>query len=229
MIELHSHLIETGTEDTNKIIRRLKNARRMGVTELLFTPRYNIKTISQKNDQINSKYQEVNQILKDKKIDLSIYLGMEISASKNILQSLEELSKNGMIKNHMLINIEDYKSSVSELSYALSITDFKPIIAHPEYLKTKNFNSKVTKWRHSGAKILINLSSLYRLDRTGFHARSLMRNHLVDFVSLGKKTNMFSLHLMYLTHFISSIFCGRKYTRQIFKNNPINILKMTVK
>lgn len=232
MIDIHSHILfnaDDGPLDIETSVEMCGLAAQDGIKAIIATPHF---IVGEENEaHVEQKVSQLNEILKERQVDLEIFSGNEIFIDyhlENLLQSGECLSLNHsryVLLEFPMMEIPKYSS---EVFYELRIKGYVPIIAHPERNRVLQNNSeRIYEFVSNECLIQINSSSL-----TGLHgevvyntAIKLLKHNLVHFVgsdahSTGRRRPSLSSSFEIVSDLV-----GREKANDLFINNPAKIIK----
>ena len=192
MKDLHSHLlygIDDGCKTIEESINLIKKASEQGITDLMITPHYMYNTKYVANNRTKLELLEnIKKELKEKNININLYLGNEVYITDNII----ELIKKGEIRtlnNTRYILIEfplmNMLEGTKEILYELVRNGCIPVLAHPErYRIFKRHPELIEEYLREGVLLQCNYKSLY--GRYGKDAKKtikfFLKHHLVTFL-----------------------------------------------
>lgn len=181
MTDIHSHLlygVDDGSNTLLESISILKDLKSVGFDNIILTPHYIKGSTYNSNRSENSKRLEVlKNALKEKNIDVNVYLGNEIYIDDDLL----ELFKNKEIStlnntNYALIELpmsgkyDEYKEILADLINK----GCKVILAHPErYVSFQQDFNKIYELEEIGVYFQCNFDSI--IGRYGEEAERLVR------------------------------------------------------
>lgn len=200
IVDIHNHILpglDDGPKNWEETISLAKQAVETGINHVIATPHH--KHVHREhfyeNEPLNilEQVKSANKMLKENKIPLTLYPGLEIHLYEEILNDLDSkfesflsLNDNGKF---LLIELpcHYYPSHTEEALKRIQKKGFIPIIAHPERNRVLRSNpEKIYSLVQDGALVQITAGSL-----TGHH---------------GSRLKNFSLHLLDhdLVHFVAS-------------------------
>ncbi|MGG7152306.1 tyrosine-protein phosphatase [Clostridium neonatale] len=191
MIDIHSHIIpniDDGSKSREMTLQMLKNAKDRGTNEIVATPHYLLEYGVAKIEEVKKHVQEINELLKDKNIDIKVYHGQEVYFSERII---EDYLKNniGTINDsrYMLIefNMRKFEDNIFDILYELQVRNIIPIIAHPErYREFIERPSRINYFIKEGYLFQLNSGSLE--GKLGENARKtaeiFLGNNIYNFI-----------------------------------------------
>lgn len=236
MIDIHSHLIpnvDDGAKTPQETIELIKEAEKVGITDIILTPHYIINAYEQNANTLILLKDKLQQIIDKDNINVKLHIGMEVYIINNLID---------LLKQNVLLTLANSKYLLIELPMNthvqyLDIIIFKlienniiPIIAHPERYKFIQENpDKVEELIESGCLMQSNIGSILCI--YGNHAKQtvkyLLKNDLVHFLATDthRKNTIYPL-LEKATKKIEKII-GKEKTEELIKINPQKILNNT--
>ncbi len=229
MIDVHSHILPNVDDGSNSLefsIELVKEAIKLGITDIVFTPHYELIPKRVKPDvNIEDVFNQFKNELVKNNLDINSYLGNEITISENILDELKNkkcLSLNG--SKYILLELDFYSFDldIGEFIYEASLLGYYIIIAHVERYIYTNYEY-VEMLVKEGALIQINANSLFS---NGFRTRKLIlkliKNNLVHFIAsdihFGRDNKMLDAYHLVLKRF------GKEKANLLFEENPRKVL-----
>ncbi|MBM7652550.1 tyrosine-protein phosphatase [Neobacillus cucumis] len=193
MIDLHCHIlpgVDDGAKDVSESILMARRAVEQGIRTIVATPHHLNNHYENPKQRILQNVKELNQVLRDEKIDLTILPGQET----RIYGEMVDDYMRGEIQpvNGSPYVLVEFSSShvpryTEKLFYDLQVKGLVPIIVHPE----------------RNQEIIEQPDLLYKLVQNGALTQVTASSICGDF---GKKIKNFSVQLIEanLTHFIAS-------------------------
>lgn len=178
MIDMHCHIVpsvDDGSKNLEVTIQMAKKAEKLGYEGIFATSHYIQGSHELDSDEFNGKVQALNDVLKQKEINVKIYKGNEIYYTPDIV----ELLKNGDVctlngtkyflmefpMSGLVFNMEQIISLAIHAGYV-------PIIAHPErYEFVTRDIKKLLPLIDKGALMQINIASI-----TGLYGSTVKKN-----------------------------------------------------
>ena len=223
MTDIHSHvlpLVDDGSNFYEKSFEMLEHAKKLGVDKMVLTPHYKKGVYDLPAQKIIERYKDFCEKVKERGIEIKLYLGQEIAFSPSFYEQLksgEYLTLNG--EKFVLIEFDYFEPcDISDCVYNVKAMGYTPVIAHVErYLYLSNQN--VIELKNEGALIQVNSISV-----TGRHGRklkkkalSLIKLGLVDFIAsdvhYGRKNDL-DLGYKIIKHRF-----GKAVADDLFENN----------
>lgn len=193
MVDIHCHIlngIDDGPQDLEQSLSLCRKLYQNGLRSIIATPHYIIDdSYMPKASDVKDKVQLLQTQLDKEKLDLKLYPGMEVFASRDIIEKIrskEILTLNDSRYILIEFSLGTVSKYVSDILFELQLEGLTPIIAHPErysssFLKGKQLSEFVDK----GILLQINSESI-----SGFHGKrakkaayELLKRGMVHFVS----------------------------------------------
>lgn len=193
MIDLHCHIlpgIDDGAKDLSESIEMARKAVEQGIQTIVATPHHLNNRYENPKQRILKKVEELNQVLKYEKIDLTILPGQETRIYGELVTGYE-MGEIQPVNGSQYVLVEFSSSHVprytEKLFYDLQVKGLIPVIVHPE----------------RNQEIIEQPDLLYKLVQNGALTQVTAGSICGDF---GKKIRNFSLQLIEsnLTHLIAS-------------------------
>ncbi|NOU95100.1 tyrosine protein phosphatase [Paenibacillus sp. LMG 31456] len=193
MIDIHSHLlpgIDDGASDMDETVRMAKMAVEEGIHTVICTPHHANGQFMNPGDGVIRLVNEVQIVLNEHDIPLTIYPGQEIRTN---LEFMDSFSAKDIIplyaSNYILVEFpaREIPKYTEELFHELRVLGMTPIIAHPE----------------RNSEIASDPSKLVRLIQLG--ALAQVTSHSINGM-FGPKIQKLSINMckQQLVHFVSS-------------------------
>lgn len=138
MIDLHSHIlpyIDDGPDDWEESLELCQLMINQGIRTVVATPHYWPGLYQPSVQKIKGRVRELNQLLKEKGLDLLVLSGSEI----HFCPEMNELLSSGEIltlnySRYILLELPQQieKTIIFEAIFQLQLAGYVPIIAHPE-------------------------------------------------------------------------------------------------
>lgn len=181
MIDIHSHIlpgIDDGARNVDESLDILRGLAEQGITEVICTPHY-IPESSQISTKAKNKklLAELQQKVKEKQINIKLYLGNEIYIDRDITK-LIRAKKISPLNDSKYLLIELPMSGkfaqYEDIFVSLQEKGWKVILAHPErYHSFQNDYNKALELHKQGVLLQCNLGSL--IGQYGRQAQKLAR------------------------------------------------------
>lgn len=194
MTDIHAHIlpwIDDGAVDLYDTLLMARKAVDSGVTAMVATPHCNIPGLygNYYGNEYKSVFERACQALKDERIPLTLYPGMEVYATSEVPKLLSQ-GKLMTLNNSKYLLIEfDFKEEPDftvHLLRKIRELGIRPVISHVErYAFIQDAPEIVYNWHEEGYLIQVNKSSFFG----GFGkeaqqvARQLLRRNLISVVA----------------------------------------------
>lgn len=166
-VDIHSHLLpclDDGVqsfEETEEIIR---NFQRLGYKKLITTPHVMSDFFRNTNEDIIQKLKEVNLMLAQKGIEITLEAAAEYYLDEALIKKIESNSPLLTFgKNYLLFetNFMTEPLNLKEFIFLASTKGYKPVLAHPErYVYLQSSFAKAEDLIGRGVLFQVNISSL---------------------------------------------------------------------
>lgn len=167
MIDIHSHIIpgiDDGSRSMEMTLEMLRTAEKCGIHEVFATPHYLLEYGEAKINEVKEYVKNINEILKEEKINVKIYSGQEVYFTENIIN--DYIAGNiGTLNDsrYMLIEFDMRKleENIIDYLYELQVKGITPIIAHIERYKYIMKNPEIiNRFIGEGYLFQLNLGSI---------------------------------------------------------------------
>lgn len=191
MIDMHCHIIpsiDDGSKSVTETFNMIAAAAKLGYKGTFATPHYIEDRHEIDPKDVENSVEVLNKMLKEKKIDFTIYTGNEIYICNDLLELLQDnkvctLGKSKYVLFELpfsgeVLNLKEIISNLSHIGYV-------PILAHPErYEFVFNNYKRVLPLIEEGALLQINIASItgYYGSKSKKCVEKLLKNNLVHFI-----------------------------------------------
>lgn len=174
MIDLHSHILPELDDGSQSLAESLAMARMAvdsGITAMVATPH----CADDRTKEVLESFQLLSQALRENRIPLKLYPGMEIFGTADTVRLLKEeklLTLNG--SRYPLVEFDFQSSGETETLILRSLckAGYRPVVAHPErYSYIQRNPQLVNRWYRMGCLLQVNRGSL--LGRFGRQAQAM--------------------------------------------------------
>ena len=174
MIDLHSHILpelDDGAQSLQESLAMARMAVDSGITAMVATPH----CAHDRAGAVMEAWQLLTEALRENRIPLRLYPGMEIFGTADTVRLLKEgklLTLNG--SRYPLVEFDFRSSGDGEtmLLRSLCKAGYQPVVAHPErYAYVQRDPKLVNQWYRMGCLIQVNRGSL--LGRFGRQAQAM--------------------------------------------------------
>ncbi|QUG42564.1 hypothetical protein KD050_04630 [Psychrobacillus sp. INOP01] len=188
LVDIHNHILpglDDGAATVEQSLMLIANAAANGIKHIVATPHQD-ETYKNKSLIVYTKVREMNALLLEKNIPVTLYAGMEILLNESILDNnLLTLANSG---KYLLIELPNnhFPPYLFDVLYKLQLKGLIPIIAHPEknafLLQNKD---KVLEIVARGALLQITAGSVLGKNGRKIKAFSnqLLKEQLVHFIA----------------------------------------------
>ena len=236
MIDIHAHIlhaVDDGSYSLEESLQMIKMAEAGGVSTIVATPHCNIPGAFRNyvSEELETKFLELKQSVKEAGIQVQVVRGMEVFATKQTPQLLEE-GRVWTLNNSCYFLTEfafdedpEFCMMILEDCYDAG---FIPVIAHPErYYFVQRNPQIVYEWFEQGYGIQINKGSLLgRFGRSSYEtAQMLLQHGLVHCVSSDAHSSRQRTPHMYEAKKFLDDYYGTDYRRLVTEINPARILE----
>ena len=175
--------VDDGSKSIEQSLSMLKEAEKQGVTDAILTPHYRADYLPTR-EKIEKQFAILKAAAQDAGIKLSLYLGQEIFAFNDMVNSLKAgklLSMNA--SKYVLVEFSfKQETDISETVYMLKTHGYIPIVAHLcRYFYADTEIAREIK--ETGGLIQINASSVCGSFLHRRKAMNFIKKGLVDFIA----------------------------------------------
>ena len=223
MVDVHTHIlpfVDDGSDSVEKSIDLVKNSVKNGVSQIILTPHYKCGIYENEIDELLEKFNSFVSEIKNREIDVELYLGEEVFCDNRIYKLLEQkkvLTINNT--NYLLIEFDYFNySDILDYAYNIMQMGYIPVIAHIERYRYLDANTLI-ELHTLGAKIQINAPSVIGDHGKKFQNRvfAAIKSGLVDFVAtdahVNRESSLLSAHKVLTKKF------GIKVANDLLINN----------
>lgn len=139
MIDLHCHIlpgVDDGAQTIEDSLKMAKKAVSQGITHLMCTPHHNNGKYSNPASQIIAKVDELQQVLDENDIPLTLLEGQEVRITGSLLDDIQrqEILFTDLDNKYLLIEFPsgDVPEYSEQLFFELMSHGHVPVIVHPE-------------------------------------------------------------------------------------------------
>lgn len=193
---MHTHIlhgVDDGCQTIEESLRMIHKAIEVGVTDLMVTPHYApLRGYKVPYEEKWKKYKELQKAVKDKNLNINLYVGREIDAIEKMDIQLEKEHLHTIYGTEfVLVDYGMEKMNIDEHIYHLVIAGYKPIVAHPERYNHIHDCKLYERWEKTGALLQINASNVTNPQNAMIKKRVkyLIKNKLIDLVSTDAHCN----------------------------------------
>lgn len=139
MIDLHSHIlpgVDDGAQTIEDSVEMARKAVSQGITHLMCTPHHNNGKYSNPAKQVIAKVDELQSVLDQKDIPLTLLEGQEVRITGSLLEDIgnQEILFTDLDNTYLLIEFPsgDVPEYSEQLFFELMSKGHVPVIVHPE-------------------------------------------------------------------------------------------------
>lgn len=236
MIDIHTHILpdlDDGAENFEEACVMAEMAVRSGVKAIVATPHSNDEFgfFNEESEFLREQFEIFRRILREEKIPLEVFRGMEIWASADIAEKIKSgrlLTLNG--SRYVLVEFafeEEawwYDAVIQEIVKA----GFIPVIAHPErYTCVQENPELVFQWYQMGACTQMNKGSILgRFGRDAARsAEILLKHQLYTCIASDAHHQDYRTADMFEVRRYMKRYYGVNYTAELLQKNPSDMLQ----
>lgn len=235
MIDIHSHIlpaVDDGSKDLETSLIMARMACEAGTRKMMATPHFCFDFNELEDiDQLKESYLRFKKQLEENKIDLELYLGLEILYTDELLEVIKKNNLYGLNGTKYLLVEFDFSDSpdyIVEAVAKIKAYGYIPILAHPERYQAI--------WHHfelldclvaEGILCQCNAGSLFGY--FGHHAKDTMKRMLdygfVHFIGsdchgINRRNSQMIDCYDYICKYYSVVLANR-----VFKENPLKVIE----
>ncbi|MDO4621743.1 MAG: hypothetical protein Q4B22_02205 [Eubacteriales bacterium] len=236
MIDIHAHIlpgVDDGADSMEMALEMAAAAADSGVRGIAATPHCSIPGEYQNfaDASMEERLQRLRNRVKEQKIPIRIYRGMEIFATSELPQQLEDgrvWTINGTTRFLCEFRFDEDPGFCNRILAACTAWGYQPVIAHPErYYFVQEDPQIAFDWCTRGYALQINKGSVLGAfgPEEEYMAHSLLHHGLAACVASDahkpqwRSTNMGEVYALLRADY------GEEYTWMLTEENPIRILK----
>ncbi len=167
MVDLHSHFlysVDDGAKTFDTSLEMLIQAESVGITKLLATPHVNAHTTPDVENQIDSTFKDLDQLIREKGIAVDIKLAAEVNIiSSPILWWERPWVLIGDKHKYILIEIpfSRFPMDFSDILFQIRLKKITPVLAHPERNNDLQRDpSPLVEWINQGCLVQADAGSI---------------------------------------------------------------------
>lgn len=231
MIDIHSHLVygvDDGSKTIEDTIYMLKEAKKVGFTDIICTPHYMESYYEVPCNEIFNRILNVQKLTEE--INIKIHQGNEIYANENIIEYIK--SKQAMSLNnsrYVLIEfpMQNKPMNIDQVIYLLLQEGKTPIVAHPErYSYVRETPNMLLEYIEQGVLFQTNYGSIIGVygNEIKETAKKLLTHNMIHFLgSDNHRVNTIYKHIPESLKLLEK-WIGQEKTLELTTNNPKYIL-----
>lgn len=191
MIDFHTHIIpniDDGARNIDETISLIKEAKEAGFNEIILTSHYIENYYETNVPERNMWVQAITENLKNKGIEIKIYLANEIYLSDNMMQLLIDgkastINDTCYVLFEMPLNVEPM--NLYNVIYTLQENKIIPVLAHPErYTFVQKDPELIYDLIQQGVLMQANYASIlgYYGKNAQFMVKKFFENNMIHFL-----------------------------------------------
>lgn len=190
-IDFHSHLlfgVDDGAKTFEDTLALIKAMNSFGITQITTTPHVMHHVWENTTEIIVNRQNEVNALLKERKIDLTIRAAAEYLMDDHFLKLLQTEPLLTLKDNYVLVEMSYMNAPLQlyDIIFELQVAGYKPVLAHPErYNFYHNKFDEYKRLKNAGCLFQLNLLSTvgYYGEFVARMAEELLKRGMIDFAS----------------------------------------------
>lgn len=190
-IDFHSHLlfgVDDGAKTFEETLALIKAMNSFGITQITTTPHVMQHVWENTTEIIVNRQNEVNALLKERKIDLTIRAAAEYLMDDHFLKLLQAEPLLTLKDNYVLVEMSYMNAPLQlyDIIFELQVAGYKPVLAHPErYNFYHNKFDEYKRLKNAGCLFQVNLLSTvgYYGEFVARTAEELLKKGMIDFAS----------------------------------------------
>ncbi len=233
MTDIHCHVlpfVDDGADSFETSLSMIEEQIRQGVKNIIATPHYRKGFYFADDGEVEECFAELQSRVKEKGLDVNLYLGREITVYEGLEQDVKE-GKFLSLANSKFVLLEfpyDTDTDIEEICYNVRLHGYYPVVAHVERYSYFRSVEKVKRLKESGVVIQINASPIVKRASGSENkfVKKLLKNRLVDIVASdyhSTRDNCFGEAY----EVVKSKY--KDYADLIFNTNPTHIIKSSIK
>ncbi|NJW53412.1 tyrosine-protein phosphatase [Salinimicrobium oceani] len=190
-IDIHNHVlpgIDDGAADVEASVELINRFKSLGISKLIATPHVMNDYYPNTSSSIRQAHHHLQQLLKDKNIQIEIKPAAEYMMDQAFLDLLEREDLLCLKDNMVLVEMSYFQPPINlnEILFKLQTAQYRTVLAHPEryaYFHSKSLN-KYSDLKSRGCLFQLNLLSL-----VGHYGRNmqeiayrLLEEGMIDFL-----------------------------------------------
>ena len=229
MTDIHCHVlpyVDDGSDGIETSLSMLEEQLRQGVKNVILTPHYREGFYCLSNSEIRENFEDFAKKVKEKGLNINLYLGREITVYKGLEEDIKQGSFLSLAGSKFIL-LEfpyDTDTDIEEICYRVKLLGLIPVVAHVERYSYFRSIEKIERLKENGVVIQINASPIVKQafsDENKF-VKKLLKNKLVDIVA----SDWHSTRNNYFKEAYEKVKSKYKdYADLIFDINPTHIVK----
>jgi len=189
-VDVHSHIlpgIDDGSPDIESSIKIIEGLKNFGFQKVIMTPHIMSDLYVNTPETIKNAYQELQNAIKDKNIDIEIDYAAEYLLDGGLLEHAKTHGLIPVSDNYVLIELPYFSKppKIFEVIFEIESMGYKIILAHPErYIMWHNDFSKFEELKKRNVFFQLNImtfADIYPYP-TRKIAEKLIKNDMVEFL-----------------------------------------------
>lgn len=235
MIDLHVHILpglDDGAQNMEEALEMAELALEGGTEIIVATPHSNQKGRFENynSEELRKVYHDFCEALKKEGLPLKVCMGMEIFASEDMDEKLEDgslagLNGTGIYLTEFPFDAEPYW--IGERLEAMLAQKRRPLLAHPErYFCVQDYPGLVYEWLCMGCMTQMNKGSIFGRfgRRAGHSAETLLENDLITCIASDAHSSyMRTTYMGDIWEYMEEKF-GRRAAYRLLQDNPERII-----
>lgn len=234
MIDFHTHIIpniDDGARNIEETCKLIQEAKAEGFEGIILTPHYRENYFETNIPEINIWLKVIKDNLKEKGIDIDLYLGNEIYFTENIMELLIDgkastINNTSYVLFEMPLDMEP--ENLYNVIYLLKENKLIPILAHPERYKfVQKEPELINDLIDNGVLMQANYGSILGQygEKAEIIVRKFLENRMIHF--LGSDVHRHGTTYKAIPHAIEEIkdIIGEEELEKLTTTNPMLVLK----
>lgn len=234
MIDFHTHIIpniDDGARNIEETCKLIQEAKAEGFEGIILTPHYRENYFETNIPEINIWLKVIKDNLKEKGIDIDLYLGNEIYFTENIMELLIDgkastINNTSYVLFEMPLDMEP--ENLYNVIYLLKENKLIPILAHPERYKfVQKEPELINDLIDNGVLMQANYGSILGQygEKAEIIVRKFLENRMIHF--LGSDVHRYGTTYKAIPHAIEEIkdIIGEEELEKLTTTNPMLVLK----
>ncbi|MBR5474879.1 MAG: hypothetical protein IKU83_05695 [Lachnospiraceae bacterium] len=236
MIDIHAHILpgaDDGALEMSDTLEMVRLAAESGVSKMIATPHCNIPGLFENYfcEAYVERFRRMEQAIKEAKIPVEVYPGMEVFATEDLPQLLRDGKVMTLNQSHYLLmefSFDEDPDFAWDIVRQVRTLDVIPVIAHVErYEFVQRDPQIVYDWRREGNVIQINKGSV--MGRFGRRARRtayrLLDHNLVSVIASDAHGPLQRTPYMLDAFEELLLDYPERYLKILFEENPKRVLE----
>ncbi|WP_461809612.1 CpsB/CapC family capsule biosynthesis tyrosine phosphatase [Faecalimonas sp.] len=234
LTDIHNHIlpmVDDGAKTVKEALKMLRIEVEDGVENIILTPHYRKGMFETTTEEIEWKFQKFREIVKNRGIEVELYLGRECYADTGLMERVLSHPSFRMNESKYILiefSYHDEFQKIRNCVYKMVSEGYHPVLAHIErYASLHKHIGYIEELIQLGAYIQVNASTI--LGKTGWSqkcfCRKLLQEHFIHFIAsdahdLQKRPPNLRECKGYVEKKV-----GIEYAKEIFVHNPQLILE----